>query len=362
MTTAQSDGLVRELFAGPIDIVGDVHGEIEALRALLQLLGYDDRGNHVNGRRLVFIGDLCDRGPNSPGVVRIVRQLVEDGRAQLVLGNHEINLLRGEPKHGNHWFFGDPAGKHEAEFGATAFAGADEARCILAFLDRMPLALERDDLRVVHAAWTDDQIAACRAKSLSASEAFDLHEEAASGSPVAQRLKSDRDRELARHAAALTNPTQVPPPLPAVAAYDEHQQMSNPLRVVTSGVERVTPTPFYAAGKWRFVERVPWWRGYAGAAPVVFGHYWRWWDAANQPRYSKGEANLFAGDPPDGWQRNAAGDEVGICIDYSVGVRFRERKAGTRANFAGRLAALRWPERQLVFDSGPGLGRPDLRQ
>src|SRR5262245_53689482 len=155
MTTAQSDGLVRELFAGLVDIVGDVHGELEALRDLLERLGYDDSGNHADGRRLVFVGDLCDRGPNSPGVVRIVRQLVEDGRAQLVLGNDEINLLRAERKHGNHWFFGDPAGKHEAEFGATVFAGAHEAESVLAFLDRMPLALERDDLRVVHAAWTE---------------------------------------------------------------------------------------------------------------------------------------------------------------------------------------------------------------
>src|SRR5262249_19295118 len=197
----------------------------------------------------------------------------------LVLGNHEINLLRAERKHGNHWFFGDPAGKHEAEFGATVFAGAHEAESVLAFLDRMPLALERDDLRVVHAAWTEDEIAACRAERLSAREAFEAHEEAASRSPVAQRLKADRDRELARYAAALTNPDQVPPLLAAAAAYDEHQQMSNPLRVVTSGVERVTPMPFYASGKWRFVERVQWWRGYAHAAPVVFGHYWRWWDA-----------------------------------------------------------------------------------
>jgi hypothetical protein len=83
----------------------------------------------------------------------------------------------------------------------------------------------------------------------------------------------------------------------------------------------------------------------------VFGHYWRSWDHATHGRFSKGEPNLFEHDSPLGWQRNDAGAEVAICIDFSVGARFEERKRGASDRFAGRLAALRWPERQLVFDS-----------
>ena len=59
-------GLIQPLFEGPIDIVGDVHGEAQALRALLNHLGYDADGRHAQGRRLVFVGDLCDRGPTAP--------------------------------------------------------------------------------------------------------------------------------------------------------------------------------------------------------------------------------------------------------------------------------------------------------
>ena len=55
--------LVQPLFDGPVDIVGDVHGEIEALRSLMHHLGYADDGPHPNDRRLVFVGDLTDRGP-----------------------------------------------------------------------------------------------------------------------------------------------------------------------------------------------------------------------------------------------------------------------------------------------------------
>ncbi len=65
--------LIQELFSGPIDIVGDIHGEIEALRQLLKSLGYDQYGIHPDGRRLVFVGDLVDRGPNSPAVVELVK-------------------------------------------------------------------------------------------------------------------------------------------------------------------------------------------------------------------------------------------------------------------------------------------------
>jgi hypothetical protein len=68
--------LIRELFPAPIDVVGDIHGEIDALRALLEHLGYDTGGRHPHGRRLVFIGDPTDRGPDSPAVLELVRDLV----------------------------------------------------------------------------------------------------------------------------------------------------------------------------------------------------------------------------------------------------------------------------------------------
>ena len=60
-------GLVGELFDGPLDIIGDVHGECGTLCKLLDRLGYDGNGDHPEGRRLVFVGDLVDRGPDSPG-------------------------------------------------------------------------------------------------------------------------------------------------------------------------------------------------------------------------------------------------------------------------------------------------------
>ncbi|MEU3249863.1 polynucleotide kinase-phosphatase [Streptomyces sp. NPDC006997] len=73
---------------GPFDIIGDVHGCASELEALLGKLGYTD-GVHPDGRTAVFVGDLVDRGPDSPGVLRRVMSMVKSGDALCVTGNHE---------------------------------------------------------------------------------------------------------------------------------------------------------------------------------------------------------------------------------------------------------------------------------
>ena len=84
---------IQELSSGPVDVIGDVHGELEALNQLLAHLGYDRFGRHPQNRTLVFVGDLIDRGPDSPGVVEKVSSLYFSKRAQCIIGNHELRLL-----------------------------------------------------------------------------------------------------------------------------------------------------------------------------------------------------------------------------------------------------------------------------
>ncbi|MGW6524257.1 polynucleotide kinase-phosphatase [Streptomyces sp. NPDC054962] len=73
---------------GPFDIIGDIHGCAFELEGLLGKLGYVD-GVHPEGRQAVFVGDLVDRGPDSPGVLRRVMAMVKSGNALCVPGNHE---------------------------------------------------------------------------------------------------------------------------------------------------------------------------------------------------------------------------------------------------------------------------------
>mgnify|MGYP001824107641 FL=1 len=90
---------------GPFDIIGDVHGCRDELLSLLEVLGYDVRlegegserrviSRVPEGRRAVFVGDLVDRGPATPDVLRIVMHMVGEGQALCVPGNHDNKLLR----------------------------------------------------------------------------------------------------------------------------------------------------------------------------------------------------------------------------------------------------------------------------
>ncbi|MFV0285463.1 MAG: polynucleotide kinase-phosphatase [Demequina sp.] len=89
--------------AGPFDVIGDVHGCLPELESLLTELGWvltrDERdravgARHPKGRRAVFLGDLVDRGPDTPGVLRLAMGMVASGDAFAVAGNHEAKLVR----------------------------------------------------------------------------------------------------------------------------------------------------------------------------------------------------------------------------------------------------------------------------
>jgi protein phosphatase len=88
----------RRFDHGPFDIIGDVHGCADELEELLTTLGYasDAAGvwRHPEGRKAVFVGDLVDRGPRTPDVLRIVMRMVAAETALAVPGNHDVKLMR----------------------------------------------------------------------------------------------------------------------------------------------------------------------------------------------------------------------------------------------------------------------------
>jgi len=107
----------RKQWTGPFDIIGDIHGCYEETIALLEKLDYqistvaDDGHNygievlHPDNRQVIFLGDLVDRGPDSPAVLKLVMSMVQSGIALCVPGNHDIKLhkhLRGKKVSLNH--------------------------------------------------------------------------------------------------------------------------------------------------------------------------------------------------------------------------------------------------------------------
>ena len=77
------------------DLIGDVHGCAQTLERLLDLLGYKKiAGVYRNpNRQAIFLGDIVDRGPRVREALHIVRDMVEQGSAQMILGNHEFNAI-----------------------------------------------------------------------------------------------------------------------------------------------------------------------------------------------------------------------------------------------------------------------------
>jgi hypothetical protein len=296
------ESLVRPMFDGPVDIVGDVHGEIDALNSLLSHLGYDSNGAHPDGRRLVFLGDLTDRGPDSPAVVDLVQRLVETERAQCVLGNHDLNILLGYRKHDNHWFYGEEWSLDGSDQMTPAVLADDAVRQrVTAFFRTLPVALEREDLRVVHACWSEAALATVR----QASDVVVLHNQ---------------------HAVEIAAEHEQKPDMESVERGLEIQNR-NPVKMLTSGPEQRAAKPFWSSGKERRQERVHWWREYQSHGFCVFGHY-----------------STYRGEP-----RSSA---AAFCSDYAVSKRWQERNAGQVNNFRGLLGAVRFPEKVVVFDTG----------
>lgn len=127
---------------GSYDLIGDVHGHEELLSALVEKLGYVRKGpsyEHPQGRKLVFVGDLLNRGPDSAGVLKIVRKTWEEGNAYVALGNHEFRILQLASMNK-----GLPDASYEP---------------FVPWFKKLPLFLDLQDIRVVHAAWHISSIA-----------------------------------------------------------------------------------------------------------------------------------------------------------------------------------------------------------
>lgn len=154
-----------------IDIIPDIHGQHDALLAALRGLGWRRAGTgwtHPEpDRRILFLGDLIDRGPENAAVIRTVRSLIDEDRADLILGNHELNAMQFHTPHPE---TGRPLRRNDEKntrqhraFLAEFPPGAERTREVIGWLRTIPLLIERDGFRAVHAAWAEPTVAALRA-------------------------------------------------------------------------------------------------------------------------------------------------------------------------------------------------------
>lgn len=151
------------------DIIGDVHGCALTLRRLLEKLGYkqEDGVYFYPGRQAVFVGDIVDRGPHIREALHIVKNMVDAGSAQCVMGNHEYNALgyvtptpETEGQEHEEYVRAHNA-RHNRMIAETLIQFAsypEEWRIFLEWFHTLPVYLDLGDCRVVHACWDEDLI------------------------------------------------------------------------------------------------------------------------------------------------------------------------------------------------------------
>ena len=155
------------------DLIGDIHGHANDLSSLLSELGYDDAEGYFQhpDRKVIFLGDFIDRGSNQKRVLDIVMPMVKAGAARAVMGNHEFNALAFHTKDPNNlsaWLRkrdDKNISQHIAFLNAYSSPKLkNELDEVLDFFRSLPLWLELDGIRVIHACWHDEIIQSVRPK------------------------------------------------------------------------------------------------------------------------------------------------------------------------------------------------------
>ena len=142
------------------DLIGDIHGYATELKALLTKMDYqeiDGVWQHPE-RKVIFLGDFVDRGPEQVETVKIAKAMVESGNALTVMGNHEYNAVA--------WATPDPDAPHEYlrphtdknlnqhwAFLEQVGEGSEQHKVFIDWFKTLPLFLDLPEFRVVHACW-----------------------------------------------------------------------------------------------------------------------------------------------------------------------------------------------------------------
>lgn len=318
------------------DIIGDIHGHADALRALLADMGYRDTGGswrHTD-RQALFVGDFIDRGPRQFDTVDLVRRMVDGGHAQAVMGNHEFNAIA--------WFLPDPdlpgeylRQRHSPKYGEKNFqqheaflrevSETPHHGEIIDWFLTLPLWLDLGELRIVHACWHTrfmEQL------SEFLDEGQRLNKDlmvAATREPADPQDKDTAEFSVFKAVEALTKGIEVPLPVGnTFKDKDGHTRRRVRVRWWDDQARTFPESALLSAAECAALPADPISEhaliGHDGGAPVFIGHYWR-----------NGDPCLLS-------------DKV-ACVDYSIAK-------------GGKLVAYRWDgEPTLSADKLHWLGK-----
>jgi hypothetical protein len=152
------------------DLIGDIHGHYNDLVELIESMGYtkkDDTYFHKE-RKIIFLGDFIDRGKNQKKVLSLVKKMIKSGAALSVMGNHEYNAICYSmlSKDGSSYLrehSKENTASHQQFLNEYQF-GSKEYIEIIEWFKTLPVFLELEGIRVVHATWDIDSISFLKEK------------------------------------------------------------------------------------------------------------------------------------------------------------------------------------------------------
>ena len=147
------------------DLVGDIHGQANELKALLESMGYEIDASGIYShqtRKVIFLGDFIDRGIQQEQVIDIVRPMIESGNALSVMGNHEFNAIAYYLKDEESGEFlrkhtDKNRGQHK-EF-LSVYENDEQAyEEVIKWFMTLPLWLDLGEIKIIHACWDSNWI------------------------------------------------------------------------------------------------------------------------------------------------------------------------------------------------------------
>jgi hypothetical protein len=263
------------------DIIGDIHGNNDALNALLERLGYSHTSGSWSsppGRMILFVGDFIDRGEGQMEVVSTARSLIDAGRAKAIMGNHELNAIA--------WHRRLRPDNEKNRKQHRAFLEQVEERSprhaeIVEWFQTLPLWLDLPELRVVHACWDPDSLSFLDSQLSEARLSDEQIQRATTGASNTIRQDGTRGNEDAVFSAVETLLKGIEIDLPeGVSFLDKDRHKRSSVRVQWWKQQPAT----YADVSLATVDNpdamhiplpdgvLP---GYDDHKPLFFGHYWR---------------------------------------------------------------------------------------
>ena len=271
------------------DLIGDIHGQFDALSKILGTLGYrcnDGRWSHPNDHHLIFLGDLIDRGPKNREVVNTVRALVDQRVATCLMGNHEFNAVQYHTPDGAGGFLRDREKKRDQhqDFLEEYEGCPDEWASVIQWFSSLPVSIETPHFRAIHACWS------------------------------AEHLKNLRHENGAWHM----------PDTPWLDAAEKGTDMYNAVEILMKGPEKQLPKGLFTQdkhGNKRYEARLAWWkkrpRTWAEAvvrSVKVKGLHLHSWDGGFHS-YAAGEKPVFFGHYSLPASRILESHNA-VCLDY----------------------------------------------